>query len=437
VKAVGKLIGVLLGLLAMFAFGFSWRDIQKLEVPSADSFLALVGADTNRKASMSSVQIFRTSYHRIIERFAGKVDPKDLKYAGMEGMMAALGDPHTLFLEPKDSEVFSTETTGKFVGIGARLSPDPLGARVAVVFVGGPADQAGVKVGDYIVGVEGKSVEGVDIGKIVDRIRGPEGTMVTLKLTRPGKPQPFSLQMRRASVIVPTVSGLVLEGTSIGLVTVDSFSETTGQQFDAVLARLEAQEIKGLIVDVRGNPGGLLDTARDLLSHFIDDKVVVKMRMRGGKEEVVPSFSGKPDLVRFPTVVLIDSDSASAAEIFAGVLKDYRLATLVGETTYGKSAVQNVFKLRDTASAKITIAKYLLPSGLDVGRKVDADGQFVSGGLKPDIEIEQDENTLPVPADPSTDRQLTRAIEVLKTKLGVASATPSLKWSVSGEVFDA
>jgi carboxyl-terminal processing protease len=240
--------------------------------------------------------------------------------------------------------------------------------------------------------------------------------------------------MRRAAVVAPSVSGRVIDGTNIGLITIDSFSEPTGEQFAATLARLEAQDIKGLIFDVRGNPGGLLDTAREILSFFVTDKVVVKMKMRSAKEEVVPTFAGERDLIRYPSVTLIDGESASAAEIFAGVLRDYRLTTLVGERTFGKSAVQNVFKLKDNASAKITIAKYLLPSGQDVGRKVDEDGQYVSGGLAPDVEVELDPDKPPVLGDPSSDAQLAKAIEILSPKLG-AMYTPLPQPPVIGPAF--
>ena len=417
-KVVSRGFLVVLGLLALFAFGFAWRDIEKWQWPSSDAFLALVGNESKSGASMSSVQIFRGSYNRILERYAGKIDETDLKYSAMQGMMASLGDPHTIFLPPEQAENFSIETLAKFVGVGARLSPDPMGARVATVFEDGPGYRAGLRAGDWIVAVDGKSVAGVELNKIVSHIRGVEGTYVSLRLTRPDHPQPIDIRVRRERVVTPTVTGRVLPGTRIGYITVDSFSEPTGIQFERAISKLESQEINGLIVDVRDNPGGLLDSARELLSHFIENKVVVKMKMRGGREEVVPSFSGQRDFLRYPTVVLINEDSASAAEIFAGVLRDYHLATLLGERTYGKSAVQNVFKLKDNASAKITIAKYLLPSGLDVGRKVDEDGQYLSGGIKPDVVVELDYDKQVVVGDPKTDTQLKAAIEILKTKLG-------------------
>ena len=208
-RALFKSFGVLLGLLAMFAFGFAWRDLQKLEAPSSGAFLSLLGAETRHPGSVSSVQIFRTSYHRILERYGRKVDPVDLKYAGMEGMMASLGDPHTLFLPPQDSENFSIETTGKFVGVGARLTPDPLGARVAVVFEGGPADRAGLRgtyraedgslvLGDIVQGIDGREVESIDdLYAALERHKA--GDAVKVRVLREGRTSEVEVRLEPPS----------------------------------------------------------------------------------------------------------------------------------------------------------------------------------------------------------------------------------------------
>lgn len=417
-KSALKFVGIIVGLAFMFAFGFAWRDLQKMAPPSKDAFLALTGAGDRNPATMSAVQVFRHSYHRILDRYSGKTNEKDLKYAAMEGMMASLGDPHTMFLPPEAAESFSIETKAKFVGVGARLRPDPLGARAVMVFEQGPGYRMGLRVGDWIVEVDGQKVAGMDLNKIVGKIRGEEGTFVRLGILRDGDHNVRELRIPRESVVTPTVQGRAIPGTSIGYIAVDSFSEPTAAQFESSFRKLESEGIQALIVDVRGNPGGLLDTAREMLSMFIEDKVVVKMRLKSGKEEVVPTFAGARRLIRMPTVVIIDGDSASASEIFAGVLHDYRLATLIGETTFGKAAVQNVFKLKDNASAKITIAKYLLPSGVDISRKVDEDGQYVSGGIKPDIEVSNDPNNPPIIGDPKTDEPLKAAVDLLRSKLG-------------------
>lgn len=417
-KTILKALGVTAGLAGMFAFGFAWRDLQKLEMPSGEAFVSLVRGKPAAGSTLSAVQVFNRSYNRILERYAEKIDAKELKYSGMEGLMASLGDPHTVFLQKEAAESFSIETSAKFVGVGARLRPDPLGARVVVVFEEGPGYRTGLRVGDWIVEVDGKKVEGVDLNKIVAQIRGEEGTYVRLGLMREGVDDMIELRVRRESVVTPTVQSRLIPNTNVGYIAVDSFSIPTGEQFENAFRRLESEGMEGVIIDVRGNPGGLLDTAREMLSLYIEDKVVVKMRLKNGKEETVPSFAGNRRLIRIPTVVLIDEDSASASEIFAGVLRDYRLATLIGEHTFGKAAVQNVFKLKDGSSAKITIAKYILPSGADISRKVDEDGRYMSGGIKPDIEVANDPNNPPIIGDPKTDEPLKAAIDVLKSKLG-------------------
>jgi carboxyl-terminal processing protease len=297
-----------------------------------------------------------------------------------------------------------------------------LGARVAVIFLEGPAYRAGLREGDLITAVDGKTVSGTANDEIVTKIRGPEGTSVTLTIVRAGEPKPRTIRIVREQVVAPTVESKLLPGSAIGYVEVSIFSQPTGEQFERSLRDLETKGMKGLIIDLRGNPGGLLDSAVDLLSRFVEDKVVVKMRLKDGREEVARSPSGGKHALQYPIVVLLDEDSASAAEIFAGVLRDYKLATLVGEHSYGKASVQNVFQLIDGAGAKITIAKYFLPSGQDISRKVDEDGQYLSGGLAPHVEAELDFNLDPLLGDPARDSQLKKAIEVIQQKIGDSAA---------------
>jgi carboxyl-terminal processing protease len=172
-----------------------------------------------------------------------------------------------------------------------------------------------------------------------------------------------------------------------------------------------------LIIDLRGNPGGLLESAREMLSRFVDTKLVVKMKFREGNEEVAKTYPGLVHGFNYPIVLLVNEESASAAEIFSGALRDYGLATLVGEHTYGKASVQNVFPLKDGSSAKITIAKYYLPSGQDIGRKLDSYGEFKTGGLEPDVVQDfdgLDQNA--VYGDPVKDPQVAKSISVILSK---------------------
>lgn len=401
---------------AAFAFGFSWRNIQRGELPPTRSVASLFGVRSTPKASPE--QIFKQTYQRILATYVHPVKSEELKYAGMEGLMASLGDPHTMFFPPKAAQEFSEETRANFFGIGARLSgEDPLGAKVAAVFEDGPAFAAGLRKNDVITGVEGKSVSGMNIDDIVGKIKGPEGTMVRLTVVREGSAKPLAISIRRARIVTPTVESKYFEDSGIGYLSVSQFAEPTTIQFLREIQKLETHPMKGMVIDLRGNPGGLLETAVDMLSLFVEDKVVVKMRFRDGHEEVAKTSSGSLHRFTYPIAILIDEDSASAAEIFSGVLNDYGRATLVGNHSYGKASVQNVFQMVDNSSAKITIARYYLPYTDFIGRKVDEDGVFVSGGLVPKVKVDLDwDKVEPEIGNPDRDSQLSKAIQVLLDK---------------------
>ncbi|MCX7799108.1 MAG: S41 family peptidase [Fimbriimonadales bacterium] len=408
-------LGVALVFLAFcFVLGFALKDLGNGRLPTGEKLLAAVGIE-QPKAFVPS-RLYSSTFQKIQTDYYKKVDRSELKYASMAGMMASLGDPHTSFLDPKAAREFAIETSGNFVGVGARLSADPLGAKVVSVFEGSPAEKAGLRAADVITRVDGESVAGVPLDRIVSKIRGEPNTAVTLTVIRGSSDKPVTIRAVRAPIVAPTVEGRMLDDSGVAYIEITNFAEPTVQQFDRVWERLSKQGPVGLVIDVRGNPGGLLQTAVDLLSRFVDNKVVVKMRMRGGQEETARTESGRLAGIDVPIAVLINEDSASAAEIFAGVLRDYRLATLVGEHTYGKASVQNVFQLIDGANAKITIARYYLPSGEYIGRKVDEDGQYLSGGLVPEHRIDLDWSSDPVLGDLAKDAQLQKAVEVVKNQ---------------------
>jgi carboxyl-terminal processing protease len=405
------MFGLLLG--GCFLFGFTWRDIQSGR-PSLRAVDLLLGVKSDNSASPE--EVFKQTYNRILTQYDGNVKPKELKYAGMEGLMASLGDPHTMFLPPQEAQEFSDQTKANFFGVGARLKADPAGAYVANVFEDGPAYAAGLRSGNLITGVNGKSVGGIDIDSIVDKIKGPEGTSVKLTVIQSGKSHPVFISIVRAKIITPTVESKYLSDYKVGYMSIAQFSEPTTSQFDKELAKLEKNPMKGLIIDLRGNPGGLLSTAQDMLSRFVEDKVVVRMHFRDGHDEVARTYTGSKHEFDYPIVCLINEDSASAAEIFSGCLRDYGKATLVGEHSYGKASVQNVIPLVDNSSAKITIAKYFLPGNEFIGRKVDSDGVYESGGLEPSVKVDLDMNHMVEYGDPKTDNQLVTAIQVVLQK---------------------
>ncbi len=416
-KLASRCIGFFVLLVVAFLGGYIWKDARAGELPRLDVIRAAIG-DRPAIQKLTATQIFKQAFHRILVDYDKKVDTKELKYAGMEGLMASLGDPHTQFLEPRAATEFSKETKGlrDFVGVGARLSPDPLGARIRTVFKEGPAERAGVKNGDLITAVDGHVVAGKPVDDIVQLIRGKEGSTVRLTLIRGGESKPIVIAIKRGTIIAPSAEGSILEGTNIGYISVMSFSEPTSEQFDRALDDLHAKHIEGLIIDMRSNPGGLLETAREMLSKFVDTKPVVTMKGRNGKSDLVTTYPGLALNMTYPVVVLVNEESASAAEIFAGVLHDYKKATLVGEHTYGKASVQNVFTLVDGSSAKVTIARYYLPSGSDISRKVDDDGQYVSGGIAPDVKVPLDLDSRTIFGELSTDNQLQKAVELIHSK---------------------
>lgn len=408
---------------ASFAFGFSWRDIRAGKTPSSEAFSKLVGGHRPTSEKSDPISVFRTNFTRIRAEYVGNVKTQDLKYAGLAGMVASLGDPHTIFMEPTFAKEFALETSANFVGVGARLSPDPLGAKIMQVFEDGPAFKAGIQDRDIVTHVNGKPVAGKDVNLIVKDIRGKEGTTVRLQVNRMDSPKPLMFTIVRAPITAPTVDSHMVPGTDIGYLSISSFSQPTASQFDRHLERLEANRLGGLVIDLRDNGGGLLETALDILSRFLDDKLAVKLRFRNGQEEIGRTTYGLARKFPYPIVILVNEGSASASEIMAGVLRDYSMATLVGEHTYGKSSVQNVFPKADGSGVKITIARYYIPSGEDFARKVDEDGQYVKGGLAPAANIKFDEDVLlnvkpgeQVLGNPKYDNQLRKAIEVIRSK---------------------
>lgn len=401
--------------LAAFGFGYGWRDMRSGD-PSGG-----IGRLLAKQEAQPPIEVFRQNYRRIVQEFYKPVDERQLKYAGMQGLIASLGDPHSQLLEPKDAAEFSLETRGNFVGIGAKLGPSPDGARVSSVFSDGPAFKAGLRPGDTIYRVDALDVKGKAVDEIVSKIRGKEGTLVKLTIERPGAAKPKQFTIRRSLVVEPTAEGQMIPGTKIGLISISLFAEPTTMQFDRAIAQLAAKGARALVLDLRGNPGGLLETAVELLSRFASNKLAVRIRSRGGSEELAVTSSGDKLKRNYPVAILINEDSASASEIFAGVMQGYKLATLVGEHTYGKTSVQTPFPLIDGATAKITIARYDLPNGVEISRKLDEEGQYVSGGLTPDVQVPFEVNDRAAIGDPATDSQLRAAVKLLQQRLGAAA----------------
>ena len=411
-KILAAIVLFFFGAVLLFGVGFSFRDLERGRLPDRRAVQALVGA----VAETAPEQLLNHSFNLIRSTYVRDVKPTPLRYAAITGMISSLGDPHTMYLPPKEKEAFMFQTSQTLVGIGCSLENDSRGVKLGDVFDDSPAMKAGLQVGDVIIGVDGASIKGIARESVVSRIRGKEGTPVRLTVIKATNGQTVTVTAHRAKVFAPTVSSRFFADSNVGYVGIATFSDPTVDQFDAKLDGLQKKGMKGLIIDLRGDPGGLLDTAVDLLARFFENKVVVKMRHRDGTEEVAATPSNFKRNLDVPIVILMNEDSASASEIFAGCMHDYGLATLVGAHSYGKSSVQHIFPMIDSAGVKVTIAKYYLPVTPYFGRVVDADGAYISGGLQPDVSVKLDPNIEPEALNPKKDAQLAKAIEILVAK---------------------
>ncbi|NLF01890.1 MAG: S41 family peptidase [Anaerolineales bacterium] len=335
------------------------------------------------------------------EHYYGDIpDMRTLTYAAIQGMLRSLDDDYTAFIEPDVAAVLSEDATGEFEGIGAFVEMDEQGwLRIAQPFENGPADAAGLLTGDWVLEVDGVSLEGLSLYEGINLIRGPNGSQVTLLIAREGEREPFEVVITRARIEIP-ITQVEMREDGIGYLRLSEFSATASQLVEDALGDLLAQQPRGIVLDLRQNPGGWLDQSIEVSDLFLDSGLVLIERWSDGSEERFRSDSG--DLgEQIPLVVLVDRGSASASEIVAGALQDRGRAVLIGEITFGKGSVQRPFSLEDGSELRVTIAHWYTPNDRAIG----------DSGLTPDIEVEW-------PAeldDPDADPQLERAVEYLLT----------------------
>lgn len=331
----------------------------------------------------------------------------DATYAAVRGVVGELDDPNTSFLTPADAELFRTNLEGGFEGIGARVEWDAEHDTVRIVepFENQPAWSANLRRGDLIVAVDGESVIGSDLTSAVQKIRGPKGSTVVLSIVREGEnsDKPFDVEVVRDRVETPTVSTdrLGTDG-AIAYVRLYTFNQNAGQLVRQAVEDAQADKAKALILDLRGNSGGLLREAIKVTSVFLDDAVVLHERFKDGAEEVHRT-SETPVTTTLPLVVLVNEGSASASEIVAGALQDARRAQLVGVTTYGKGSVQLPQPLSDGSIMRVTIAHWFTPNDRTIDRT----------GLTPDIKVEMSDEQRTAGEDPQLDAALREVIKLV------------------------
>lgn len=349
---------------------------------------------------------------------ASDLDWQTLAWSAIEGLTEAVDDPgHTGFLTPEERENRHDALSGTFVGVGIQIDPRPDGVTVVGVFRGSPAEAAGLRRGDRIVAVDGTSVTGDDSDQVVELVRGAPGTSVTLTLARADQPDPVVVTVERAEIQVPAVSWAHVPGTSIAMLRLEQFSSGSAEQLKTALEEILATEPTGVVLDLRGNPGGYVNEAVAVASQFLADGVVYRSRDAAGTvttTEVTPGGIA----TQVPLVVLVDEGSASSAEIVTGALQDAGRTEVVGRRTFGTGTVVNEVALADGSALRIGVIEWLTPAGRSIWRT----------GLAPDHSVTLAAGTVPlVPDDLSTmgphalarsaDLQLLKALELLGAHL--------------------
>ena len=392
---IGFILGIMTSFVLVyvgFAFAFNNGNVLSLFLKRSN------------KLDYKKIEEKTSVLQNIIDRyFLFDEDMTKVEDGIYAGMMNGLGDPYTVYYTKEEYKALNEDTEGKYSGIGAVVSQNPNTKIITIVkiFDNSPANDAGLQVGDIIYKIDGEEVAGTDMDILVKtKIRGEEGTSFKMTVLRGDERKEVELDLTRRSIEVETVAGKMLDN-NIGYIAVSQFDAVTSEQFKSNIESLQSQGMKKLIVDLRGNPGGLLDQVVDMLDYILPDGLVLYTEDKYGKREEY--YSDGSHELKIPMVVLVNENSASASEVFTATFRDFEWGTVVGKTTFGKGIVQNVLPLGDGTAVKITTQHYYPPSGYDL-HKV---------GIKPDLEVDLNEGAK---IGTDSDNQLSAAIDILKNE---------------------
>lgn len=387
---------VIVSLAAGFVGGFCFQQ-YKIPVPVVKN---LINKDVSQPGNVD-FSTFWTAWNLLHSKYVdkNKLNTQDLVYGAIDGMVRAIGDPYTVFLKPKESEEFNQQVSGSFSGIGIEIGLRNNVLTVIAPIKNTPAARAGLLAGDKILKINDKSTEGMKIDEAVSLIRGPKGTTVRLTYTREKMENPREITIRRDIIKVPAVDWKMLNDNT-AYINISTFNANLDSEFKKIANEITASKANRIILDLRNDPGGLLDSAINIAGYFLDSNKIVTIERFGDETENQFQTAPNGKLKSYPLVMLINKGSASASEILAGALKDNRGVILVGETSFGKGSVQEMAELPQKASLKITIAKWFTPSGKSIDEN----------GIKPDIEVKMTEDDIKAEKDP----QLDKALELIK-----------------------
>lgn len=341
----------------------------------------------------------------IESHYVQEVDKNELVDGAISGMVKSLDDPHSVYLEPKLYSRLKADTSGSFGGIGVYMGFKDGNVNVLSVMPDSPGEKVGLMAGDLILAVDSQPVAEIDPGEVALKIRGEVGSDVELLIHREGQ-EDKTYKITRDVIKVETVFGKMLSDT-MGYIRITNFSENTGKEFKNIIAKLEQENMKGFILDLRQNPGGLITSCVEIAREIVPKGPIVSVIQRDGEKEVFDSDLENP---KYPIVVLLDENSASASELLSGALQDKKAALIVGAKSYGKGSVQTVIPMFQEDGLKLTIAKYYTPNG----RSIDGTG------IAPDVEVKL-EKPLLIGREPDTnsaeDTQLQKAEEILNNQI--------------------
>lgn len=401
----GMLLGIVTGTLltavvCVITFYFHAADLKNANrIPLENYGSGSSQQDTNSLLQQKDVQDKVDLLEKYIDGYyLYDYDEEDLKNGIYKGLMAGLADPYSTYYTAEEYTSMMESSTGRYYGIGVQVSQNINTGIITIskVFKNSPAMESGLQVGDMVMKVAGTEVTGMDLNLVVTKIKGEEGEAVNIEVFREGTGETLSLDVERRQVEITTIEYEMKEDR-IGYIAFSDFEDVSYDQMMAAISTLEGMGMQGLILDLRGNPGGLLTSAVDIADAFLPEGLIVYTEDKYGNREEYTS--DEEHQFNKPLVVLIDGNSASASEVLAGAIKDYGAGTLVGTTSYGKGIVQTLIPLKDKTALKITVADYYTPNGNNIH----------GIGIEPDVVVERGEG--------DTDVQLDKALEVMREKL--------------------
>lgn len=406
-------LGILLILLVLFSFGGGFY-LGQGKIPKNRQVAAAVENNVKNEEAFD-FNVYWEAWDSLRSDFVykNKIKDKDMFYGSIKGLAASANDPYTVFMTPTETKEFANDLAGTFEGIGAEVGMRNNIITIIAPLSGMPAEKAGLKAGDKVYAIDTKSALGLTVDEAVKKIRGTNGTFVTLTVIRNKETSPREIKIQRGIIVVKSIA-VTYRPDGLVIIRVSSFNDDTLNLFNDAVKNIVAKKPKGIILDLRNNPGGYLDTAVAMASEWIKAGPVVLEQFGDGKRNEYLA-SGNPRLESYKTIVLVNGGSASASEIVAGALRDYKKATLVGEQTYGKGSVQTIRDLSDGSSIKITVATWMTPEGDFINEK----------GLAPQVEVKLTATDFEKNKDP----QLQKAIDLIlkPVVIPVKAATSTTK----------